>query len=56
MAHSLAVHLVPGGTAVLSGLLPTQARALLAAHRRHGLVLERTIEDGAWTTLVLRCA
>jgi ribosomal protein L11 methyltransferase len=54
MAHHLAVHLAPGGTAVLSGLLPTQARAVLAAHRCHGLVLERRIEDGAWTTLVLR--
>jgi len=56
MARSLAAHLAAGGTAVLSGLLPTQARAVLAAHRRHGLVLERRIEDGPWTTLVLRAA
>jgi ribosomal protein L11 methyltransferase len=54
MARSLPAHLASGGAAVLSGLLPSQARAVLAAHRRHGLVLERRIEDGAWTTLVLR--
>jgi ribosomal protein L11 methyltransferase len=40
--------------AILSGLLQTQARAVLAAHRRCGLRLELTIQDGPWTTLVLR--
>ena len=41
-------------TAILAGLLGTQARLVLAAHRRQGLVLERRIDIGAWTTLVLR--
>ena len=54
MARSLASALAPGGTAILAGLLRGQARAVLAAHRRQGLVLERRIDVGEWTTLVLR--
>ena len=54
MARQLALHLAPGGTAILAGLLGTQARQVLAAHRRQGLALERRIDIGAWTTLVLR--
>ena len=54
MARDLAAHLVPGGTAILAGLLGTQARMVLAAHRRQGLRLERRIDVGPWTTLVLR--
>lgn len=54
MAHSLAAHLAPGGTAILAGLLASQARQVLAAHRRCGLRLETMIREGAWTTLVLR--
>ncbi|MBL6081472.1 50S ribosomal protein L11 methyltransferase [Belnapia sp. T18] len=54
MAHELAAHLAPGGTAILAGLLGNQARMVLAAHRRQGLRLERRIDIGAWTTLVLR--
>jgi ribosomal protein L11 methyltransferase len=54
MAKHLAPALAPGGTAILAGLLGTQARWVLAAHRHHGLVLERAIREGQWTTLVLR--
>jgi ribosomal protein L11 methyltransferase len=54
MARDLAVGLAPGGTAILAGLLGTQVRMVLAAHRRHGLVLERRLPQGAWATLVLR--
>lgn len=54
MAKHLAAHLAPGGTAILAGLLAPQMRAVLAAHRRHGLRLERTIREGNWTTMVLR--
>jgi ribosomal protein L11 methyltransferase len=39
---------------VLSGLLPSQANAALAAYRRHGLFLERRILLDGWVTLVLR--
>jgi ribosomal protein L11 methyltransferase len=54
MARHLAAHLAPGGTAILAGLLATQSHAVLGAHRRQGLHLERTLREGAWTTLVLR--
>ncbi len=54
MARPLAAHLAPGGTAILAGLLASQAQQVLAAHRRHGLLLETAIAEGPWTTLVLR--
>ncbi len=54
MARDLAAHLAPGGTAILAGLLGTQARMVLAAHRRQGLVLEARHDVGPWTTLVVR--
>jgi ribosomal protein L11 methyltransferase len=54
MARDLAAHLAPGGTAILAGLLDTQARMVLSAHRRCGLRLERRVAVGRWTTLVLR--
>ena len=54
MARPLATHLAPGGTAILAGLLASQARQVLAAHRRQGMRLEAMIAEGSWTTLVLR--
>ena len=54
MARDLARRLAPGGTAVLAGLLDRQARGVLSAHRSQGLVLERLLSDGRWTTLMLR--
>lgn len=54
MAKDLAAHLAPGGTVILAGLLNTQVRRVLAAHRRHGLWLEFSLREGPWTTLVLR--
>jgi ribosomal protein L11 methyltransferase len=39
---------------VLSGLLVEQARMVLAAHRRAGLVLAGRIDIGHWTTLIVR--
>ena len=54
MARDLGRRLSPGGTAILAGLLRTQARDVLAAHRRQGLRLERMIHLAPWTTLVLR--
>ncbi len=58
MAKHLSRALAPGGTAILAGLLGSQARWVLAAHRRQGLVLQRRIDVGPWTTLVLnrRCS
>jgi len=44
----------PGGTAILSGLLRTQERAVRAAYLSKGFVTERRIHRDAWATLVLR--
>ncbi len=54
MARHLGVHLARGGTAILSGLLRSQARSVIAAHLRHGLRLEGSLHEGSWTTLILR--
>ena len=54
MAKDLAAHLAPQGTAILAGLLATQARWVLEAHRRQGLMLERLLPQGKWTTIVVR--
>ena len=53
MAPAFAQHLRPGGVAVLSGLLDTEERLVLAAFRTRGLRLRRRIGLGAWVTLIL---
>ena len=54
MAPALARNLAPGGRAVLSGLLGTQAPEVLDAHRRLGLTLDFQLRLGEWSVLVLR--
>lgn len=54
MARPLSLHLRPGGHAILAGLLASQERMVLAAHRRQGLVLERRFPEGQWSALLLR--
>jgi ribosomal protein L11 methyltransferase len=54
MAADLARHLMPGGYAVLAGLLRRQEPIVLAPHRALGLALERRIVVDGWSTLVLR--
>ncbi len=54
LAKPIARLAAPGAFVVLSGLLPSQANAALAAYRAHGLVLERRIPLEGWMTLVLR--
>jgi ribosomal protein L11 methyltransferase len=54
MARSLAARLAPGGTAILAGLLRSQARCVVSAHRACGLVLEASIQESPWTTLIFR--
>jgi ribosomal protein L11 methyltransferase len=54
MARPLAHRLAPGGSIVLSGLLPAQANAALAAYRVHGLAFERRLTLDNWVTLVMR--
>jgi ribosomal protein L11 methyltransferase len=54
MAPPLARVLVPGGAAILSGLLARQEAFVLAAHRAQGLALARRIAVEGWHTLVVR--
>ena len=54
MAGDLARHLAPGGRAILAGLLRSQVRLVLAAHRRQGLRLQAVLYEGEWATLILR--
>jgi ribosomal protein L11 methyltransferase len=54
LAKAIGAMVAPGGFVVLSGLLPEQANAALAAYRAHGLVLVRRIRLDVWATLVLR--
>ena len=52
MAPDLIRNLAPGGVAVLSGLLTTQAQEVLEAHRPLDLVRDYPLGD--WTTLVIQ--
>jgi ribosomal protein L11 methyltransferase len=54
MAAPMVPLLAPDARVVLSGLLPSQANAALAAYRCAGLALERAIRLEGWITLVLR--
>jgi ribosomal protein L11 methyltransferase len=54
LADDLARALMPGGRAILSGLLCRQEPIVLSAHRDSGIVLERRLVIDGWSTLVLR--
>jgi len=54
LAPAMAAHAAPGGLAVLSGLLVTQAEAVTAAYAAEGWRLEGREDIGEWSTLVLR--
>ncbi|HEY0436708.1 MAG TPA: 50S ribosomal protein L11 methyltransferase [Phenylobacterium sp.] len=54
LAEDIRRALRPGGRAILSGLLRTQQRRIIAAYLSHGFVLERRIHRDAWATLVMR--
>ncbi len=53
MAKDFALHLAPGGTAILSGLLPHQKARIIAAFRIQGLRLVKAHTRDGWLTLVL---
>jgi ribosomal protein L11 methyltransferase len=53
LAPHLAAVLATGGFAILSGILPEQAGAVVAAYRTAGLILVRQDVLAGWTTLVL---
>jgi ribosomal protein L11 methyltransferase len=54
MAPQLVRRLAPGGFIVLSGLLPEQANAAVAAYRNQGLALVHRAILENWVTLVMR--
>ena len=51
-ATPLAKLLAPGGRIILSGILKSQANAVIASY--HRLTLERRIEIDGWTTLIMK--
>jgi ribosomal protein L11 methyltransferase len=53
LAQDIRGALRPGGVAILSGLLRTQERRVLAAYRSRDFRLLRRIHRDAWATLVL---
>ncbi len=54
MAPEMAAHLAPGGLAILSGLLRSQARGVEAVYSGHGFRREDRVELGEWASLLLR--
>ncbi|HEY8003157.1 MAG TPA: 50S ribosomal protein L11 methyltransferase [Phenylobacterium sp.] len=56
LAQDIKGALKPGGTAILSGLLRTQERRVLAAYASRGFRLQGRLHRDAWATLVLRRA
>ena len=54
LSHDIKLSLRPGGVAILSGLLRTQERRVLAAYRSKGFTLIRRIHRDAWATLVIK--
>jgi ribosomal protein L11 methyltransferase len=54
MATPMARHLAPSALVILSGLLPHQASAVVAAYRARGLMLVRRLEVEGWSSLLLR--
>jgi ribosomal protein L11 methyltransferase len=54
LAQDIRRALRPGGVAILSGLLRTQERRVLAAYRSRGFGLVSRLRRDAWSALVLR--
>lgn len=54
LAPAMRRHGRPGGRLILSGLLETQAPAIVAAYRAHGFLLENKLTLEGWTSLVMR--
>lgn len=53
LVPDMARHLAPGGRAILSGILTTQADEVAAAYAEGGLPLARRDDHGEWSTLVV---
>jgi ribosomal protein L11 methyltransferase len=53
LAPAMAVHLAPGGIAILSGLLVEQADDIVAVYNAQGVDLVKREDLGEWTALTL---
>ncbi|MDJ0613514.1 MAG: 50S ribosomal protein L11 methyltransferase [Rhizobiaceae bacterium] len=53
MALEIALHTMPGGTIILSGLLPHQQRMIVATFRQHNIMFEKSYIRDGWLVLVL---
>lgn len=51
LARGFGRHLAPGGVAIMSGLMNDQEEQVIAAQRRHGLVLRRRWRRDDWSVL-----
>jgi ribosomal protein L11 methyltransferase len=56
MATPLAAHLAPSALVILSGLLPYQARGVIASYRGRGLILRRHLQIAGWSSLLMQRA
>ena len=54
LAPAIRRAVAPGGTVILSGLLPEQRARIVATYRGTGLVLSRSLIVDNWLTLVMR--
>ncbi len=54
LAGPMQRHLAPSASVILSGLLTTQARSVIAAYRARGLVPIRHLRIEGWSSLLLR--
>ena len=53
LVPDMAKMIAPGGKAILSGILTTQADEVVAAYAKGGLALDRRDDYGEWSTLVV---
>jgi ribosomal protein L11 methyltransferase len=56
MATPMAAHLAPSAFVILSGLLPHQARSVIASYRARGVILRRQLLIDGWSSLLLQRA
>jgi ribosomal protein L11 methyltransferase len=56
LATPMAAHLAPDGFVILSGLLPHQARGVIACYRARGLKLRRQLVIDGWSSLLMQRA
>ena len=56
MATPMAARLAPSAFVIFSGLLPHQARSVIASYRTRGLILRRQLNIDGWSSLLMKRA